>query len=27
MLHARGDFNADELRKLRRVTVKGDRIS
>jgi taurine dioxygenase len=27
MLHARGDFNANELRKLRRVTVKGDRIS
>jgi taurine dioxygenase len=27
MLHARGDFNAKELRKLRRVTVKGDRIS
>ncbi len=27
VLHARGDFNADELRKLRRVTVKGDRIS
>jgi taurine dioxygenase len=27
MLHARGDFNADELRKLRRITVKGDRIS
>jgi taurine dioxygenase len=27
ILHARGDFNANELRKLRRVTVKGDRIS
>jgi taurine dioxygenase len=27
VLHARGDFNANELRKLRRVTVKGDRIS
>jgi taurine dioxygenase len=27
ILHARGDFNADELRKLRRVTVKGDRIA
>jgi taurine dioxygenase len=27
ILHARGDFNASELRKLRRVTVKGDRIA
>jgi taurine dioxygenase len=27
ILHARGDFNANELRKLRRVTVKGDRIA
>ncbi len=27
MLHARSDFNANELRKLRRITVKGDRIS
>jgi taurine dioxygenase len=27
MLHARGDFNANELRKLRRITVKGDRVS
>jgi taurine dioxygenase len=27
MLHARGDFDANELRKLRRITVKGDRIS
>ncbi len=27
MLHARSDFNANELRKLRRVTVKGDTIS
>lgn len=27
MLHARGDFDASELRKLRRITVKGDRIS
>jgi taurine dioxygenase len=27
ILHARGDFNANELRKLRRVTVKGDKIS
>ena len=27
MLHARGDFNANELRKLRRITVKGDTIS
>jgi taurine dioxygenase len=27
ILHARGDFNANELRKLRRVTVEGDRIS
>ncbi len=26
VLHARGDFDANELRKLRRVTVKGDRI-
>lgn len=27
ILHARGDFSASELRKLRRVTVKGDRIA
>jgi taurine dioxygenase len=27
ILHARGDFNANELRKMRRVTVKGDRVS
>ncbi|GAA0526412.1 TauD/TfdA family dioxygenase [Pigmentiphaga sp. GD03639] len=27
MLHARGDFDASELRKLRRITVKGERIS
>ena len=27
VLHARRDFDAKELRKLRRVTVKGDRIS
>jgi taurine dioxygenase len=27
ILHARGNFNAQELRKLRRVTVKGDRIA
>ncbi|CAN5741087.1 TauD/TfdA family dioxygenase [soil metagenome] len=27
MLHARADFDANELRKLRRITVKGDRIS
>ena len=27
VLHARSDFDASELRKLRRVTVKGDRIS
>ena len=27
VLHARSDFDAGELRKLRRVTVKGDRIS
>jgi taurine dioxygenase len=26
VLHARSDFNADELRKLRRITVKGDKI-
>jgi taurine dioxygenase len=27
VLHARADFDANELRKLRRVAVKGDRIS
>ena len=27
VLHARSDFDASELRKLRRVTVKGDRIT
>jgi taurine dioxygenase len=27
VLHARADFDANELRKLRRVTVKGDRIT
>ncbi len=27
VLHARGDFSADELRKLRRVAVKGDVVS
>lgn len=27
ILHARGDFNANELRKLRRVTVKGEKIT
>ena len=27
VIHARSDFDASELRKLRRVTVKGDRIS
>ncbi|MEI7738437.1 MAG: TauD/TfdA family dioxygenase [Betaproteobacteria bacterium] len=26
VLHARQDFNAQELRKLRRITIKGDRI-
>jgi taurine dioxygenase len=27
VLHARGDFNANELRKLRRVTVKGGKVA
>jgi taurine dioxygenase len=27
VLHARRDFNANELRKLRRVTVKGEKVS